>query len=277
MTLESYRSNVYSQFGEDGILEELLDRLQQARIQLTNWCVELGAWDGVHLSNTCNLIRNRGFSAVLIEGEVQRFKDLVASHPKEDVVKVCQFVGLDGETSFENILRTTPVPRDFDVLSIDIDGCDYWLLDSLSFYEPKIVCVEFNPTIPNGVEYVQPRDLSLQKGSSPLSLVKLATQRGYTLVAATDTNLILLRAPLAQQLNLEEKLDDVRDDTACVVYAFSGYDGEIILSGDLRFPWHNILVSDRHLKPVPKFWRSFPGSWGRLHLHTWRLMRRKFK
>ena len=48
--LLNYRSNIYSQNGEDGIISEILKRLNLDQKKL--WCVEFGAWDGMHLSNT---------------------------------------------------------------------------------------------------------------------------------------------------------------------------------------------------------------------------------
>ena len=59
---------VHSQGAEDGVTEEIF-RVIGTR---SKWCVEFGAWDGVFLSNTCNLIRNHGWSAVLIEGDKTR-------------------------------------------------------------------------------------------------------------------------------------------------------------------------------------------------------------
>ena len=43
----------------------------------------------------------------------------------------------------------------FDFLSIDVDGCDYYLFESLTKYKPKLICIEYNPTIPNDVEFIQ--------------------------------------------------------------------------------------------------------------------------
>ena len=68
----TYSKNVYSQNGEDGIVEELLKRLN-----ITNgWVCEFGAWDGIHLSNTFNLVK-KGFNAVFIEGDVNKYSDLL--------------------------------------------------------------------------------------------------------------------------------------------------------------------------------------------------------
>ena len=54
--LNSFEKKIYSQFGEDGILEEILKRLGEQNID--KWCVEFGARDGISDSNTYNLIKN---------------------------------------------------------------------------------------------------------------------------------------------------------------------------------------------------------------------------
>ena len=69
-----YAKDVHSQNGEDGIVEELLKRLNIN----SGWVCEFGAWDGIHLSNTFNLVQ-KGFNAVFIEGDPVKFKDLLVT------------------------------------------------------------------------------------------------------------------------------------------------------------------------------------------------------
>ena len=52
-----FKKNVFSQNGEDGILEILLKKLKLLSKNKDNWCCEFGAWDGIHGSNTFNLIK----------------------------------------------------------------------------------------------------------------------------------------------------------------------------------------------------------------------------
>jgi hypothetical protein len=66
--LPSFRANVAFQFGEDGIVAEIMRRLGVGG----RCCVEFGAWDGRHFSNTWSLWHDQGWSAVLIEGEPDR-------------------------------------------------------------------------------------------------------------------------------------------------------------------------------------------------------------
>src|SRR3982750_1263071 len=71
-----YASNVTSQTGEDGILAEIFSRIG---IQ-SRWCVEFGAWDGKHLSNPYDLISNKNWSGVLIEGSSEKYAELTKNY-----------------------------------------------------------------------------------------------------------------------------------------------------------------------------------------------------
>src|SRR5687768_9225323 len=88
--LLEFKSNVHSQTGEDGILQQILDKLPQR----DRWCVEFGAWDGQYLSNVCNLIDNHDYAAVLIECSPEKFKELRKRHSNNPrVVSLNRTVG----------------------------------------------------------------------------------------------------------------------------------------------------------------------------------------
>ena len=162
MTLNDFSVNkFYSQFGEDGIIEEIFKRLD-SKIKLDRWCCEFGAWDGVYLSNTCHFIRNLGFNAILIEANKNKVSELNKNFPSDNVLKIQKTVTFQGSNSLDNIFSETVIPLNFDFLSIDIDGADYHIFDSIKKYKPKVVCIEFNPLIPNSVEYVQPKDMKIK-------------------------------------------------------------------------------------------------------------------
>ena len=59
---QEYRKNFFSQNGEDGVIQEILKRLKLNSKE--KWCCEFGAWDGIHGSNTFNLIKNFGYKAI---------------------------------------------------------------------------------------------------------------------------------------------------------------------------------------------------------------------
>jgi len=264
--LGSYSKNkYYSQFGEDGIVEEIFQRLEN-NIELDKWCSEFGAWDGVFLSNTCHFIRNKQYKAVLIEGDPSRVSDLKKNFPQEEVHKVQKFVSFEGPNSLDSIFSEYEIPINFDFLSIDIDGVDYHIFESLEKYHPKVICIEFNPTIPNAVEYVQPKDMKIKHGNSAKAIVRLGHTKGYKLVASTKCNLILVDEKLANfVIENEPSLDSLHEIGTLPTYIFSGYDGSILSNKEyLVLGWHTIPVPISKLQFLPRLLRKYSGDYGYL-------------
>lgn len=258
--LNEFAANVNSQSGEDGIIEKVLEVLTENN----HWCVEFGAWDGIHLSNTYNLIANKGYSAVLIEGDRKRFCQLQKNFQSNERVKpINAFVGFEEDNSLDSLLRSTDIPVDFDLLSIDIDGNDYHVWAAVKHYKPKVVVLEYNPTIPNPVEFVQARDIRINQGSSILSLDKLAKDKGYELVAATTLNAIFVDSKYFALFGIEDNsIDTIRSEQPKVTYIFNGYDGTVFIRGFGKLGWHAIPYKEARLQLVPRWLRQYPGNYG---------------
>lgn len=189
-----------SQGGEDGALHEVFRRLG---IQ-EGWFVEFGAWDGIHCSNTYALTC-RNWKGVYIEVDPAKHAELERNMAScgGRVICLSRFVGVEGEDSLDSILASTPIPKDFDLLSIDIDSNDYWVWKSVRLYSPKVVIIEYNcnfhahecksiPFTVNG-EW----DGTLFYGASAAALVKLGKTKGYTLVGhSPGLNLIFVLSDL---------------------------------------------------------------------------------
>ncbi|CAB4549976.1 unannotated protein [freshwater metagenome] len=261
-SLADFAGNRYSQSGEDGILQEIFRRIQ-TDVQSKRWCVEFGAWDGEYLSNTCSLIRDHGWNAVLIEGDADRAEQLRNNFPSSSVTALCAFVGLTQPTRLEDLLASSPCPSDFDFLSIDIDGCDIHILESLQSIAPKVICIEFNGAIPNEVEYVQPADFSVKQGSSALSIIGVASKKGYDLVALTATNLLFVRQDLTELVlgTQRPSLDDLRDDSDARCFIYSGFDGSLMTSKPIKLHWHLVEVEPKHLHALPRPLRRFSNDY----------------
>jgi hypothetical protein len=258
--LFSCKKNINSQFGEDGIIEEVFERLKH--ISDKN-CCEFGAWNGKHFSNTYNLISTHNYNAVLIEGNTARFNELKITFPEENIVKINKFVDFrkkneGGGDNLDQILSSVNFKKDFDFLSIDIDGCDYYVLESIVVYRPKLICVEFNRTIPNHIVFIQKKDISVRQGCSALAFVNLAKEKNYSLIASTDDNLFFIdniyKNFFTKELSLG--IDELVANNN-KVYIFSGFDGTIFTSKEVFLPWHEMTI--KKITVLPKILTKCPG------------------
>lgn len=257
--LLSHSKKVFSQFGEDGIFEAILERLPTR----DRWCVEFGAWDGMFLSNARNLIENHGYSAVLIEGSEERHSKLARNFAhNKNIVTMNAFVGWRPGDSLDELLSKTAIPAEFDFLSIDIDGNDYHVWKAFSKYRPKVVCIEFNQTIPTEVVYAQPADPSVTFGSSLAALTELGKSKGYELVCVTFCNAIFVDAKYFPPYGISDNSPHaLRADNTDVTYIFSGFDGAVRLTGSQRLPYHNLPIYESRVQQLPRFLRHFPGNY----------------
>lgn len=273
--LNEFAGNVTSQNGEDGIIEKILDVVGDS----ARWCVEFGCWDGRHLSNTYNLVKTKGWSAVLIEGDAHRFQDLLKTYDGNNrVVPINALVGFEGPGRLDSILQSTEIPVDFDLLSIDIDGNDYHVWEAVRDYMPKIVVIEYNPTIPNVVEFVQPRNMGVTQGSSILALANLAKSKGYELVAVTHSNAIFVDSRYFSLFGIEDNsVGAMRVDESSVTYIFNGYDGTVFIRGFGELGWHGIPYRESKLQALPKWLREYPRNYSRLKRMFAKLYRSAYK
>jgi hypothetical protein len=253
--LSSYARDEFSQNGEDGILGRIFELLDASQ----GWCVEFGAWDGIHLSNTRNLIENHGWQAVLIEADPVKFGDLQQNaRTFPGVTCLNRFVGFDPPNDLDAILAQTDAPVDLDLLSIDVDGNDYHIWERLQTYRPKVVVIEINPTMPNHIEFVQARDMAVKHGSSLLATINLGLRKGYQLVAATACNAILARDDVFPSLGVEDSAPDTlrpsHQDETSILHLF---DGTLVVAGRTRHPWNGMEILDRRIQILPARLRTY--------------------
>lgn len=271
----SHSSNIHSQSGEDGIIDYLLERISNRN----KWCVEFGAWDGIYLSNTLNLIENLEYSAVLIEGNTKKYHELCRNMQKfERVTCANEFVGFSQSDSLDNLLAKTGCPVDFDLLSVDIDGNDYHTINAMELYRPKLICVEFNPSIPSIVNYVQPADPEISRGSSLRAFYELGKEKDYKLVCANKFNAFLVRGDLWQgeYVRNDSELMAFRQEEPPLSVVFSGFDGTVMLTEPHDMLWHDEKLTAVDVQKFPASLRRYPGNynWLQWKMFKWR---RRFK
>ena len=232
LALLDFRRDVTSQSGEDGIIARIFE-LTGATNKV---CIEFGAAEGKALSNTWSLINEHGWRGILIEGHPGRFRELQANYascPRATLIS--RYIDLAG-SSLDVILRESDCPGEPDFLSIDVDGNDWHIWHSLRAFHPRLVLIEFNPTIPNEVSFVP--DVGTHQGCSLRALVDLGREKGYELAATTDGNAFFVRASLLPALGIaDNSIDAIHWGYPHETLIFQLYDGSVILAGNQRLKW----------------------------------------
>ncbi len=86
--LKQFEKNVKSQFGEDGVIMEIFNRIGHGN----KFCVEFGAWDGEYLSNSYNLFNNNGWHALLIEADAEKCSQMEQKYKQNKNIILNRFV-----------------------------------------------------------------------------------------------------------------------------------------------------------------------------------------
>lgn len=190
--LDAWRANTTSQCGEDGLIAHLLKLLPNT----PRTCLEVGAGNGISLSNTNTLWSKLGWKALLVEASDSRFAGLKANTAAfPGVVIENAMITPRGDTSLDGIARRHGFPREIGVMSLDIDSNDLEVFENLEWLVPDIVIIEFNHEIPSHIDY---RDLpgDLYFRHSAKAVERVARERGYRIVACSGPNAILVREAL---------------------------------------------------------------------------------
>lgn len=198
--LNRFEYQVFSQNGEDGALEEVF-----RRIGTTNeYFVELGAGDGLENNTTCLLLR--GWSGCWLEREpelARRIEQKFAGVVRNGRLSVRR-AAVTAE-NVESLLVDSGVPKEPDLLSIDIDGMDYWVWRAISSFQPRVVVIEYNALYRPPLRWVAKYDpafrwdgRSCYWGASLESLTRLGVAKGCKLVGCdfTGNNAFFVREDL---------------------------------------------------------------------------------
>ena len=171
----------YSQYGESKILLEIFESIGTEN----KYVVEFGASDGFWLSNARMFIE-LGWDSLLMDG---------IAEPKNGVKR--EFITSE---NINELFSRYSVPKIFDLLSIDIDGNDYWVWKNIE-YSPNVVIIEYNSNFNVNEKYVlryDPKHDFHESGgyysASIKSLVELSKEKGYFLHKEVSyTNLIFVK------------------------------------------------------------------------------------
>lgn len=201
--LEEVEFSVFSQNGEDGILQYIIDQIDIPNRIFIEFGVEYYTE-----SNTRFLLMNNHWAGLVMDGSKKNIQ-FIQSDPvyyKHDLTAVHSFITKENINSL--ISNYTPI-KDIGLLSIDIDGNDYWVWEAISVVEPRIVVCEYNSAFGNmqAVSIPYKADFTrrsahyseLYFGASLPALCKLAEAKGYDFVgtAGAGVNAFFVRKDIS--------------------------------------------------------------------------------
>lgn len=197
---------VFSQFEEDGKLLFIFSLMGMGKKQF----LEIGSDDGLN-SNCANLAFHFGWTGLFIDANttsIERGRRFYAKHPHPYTYPP-KFI--NAKVNCENInqlIKDGGLEGDIELMSIDIDGNDYWIWNCLEQVKPKVIVIEThvefgreNKVVPYDPNYVYPGKHPLYHGASPEAMKRLGEAKGYRLVGANDLgfNFFFVREDLLQE------------------------------------------------------------------------------
>ena len=185
-----YEFKVFSQWGEDGIISFLINNLEIEN----KFFVEFGVEDYVE-SNTRFLLKKNNWSGLIIDSSIKNIdfikKDQI--YWRHDIKALCEYIS---KKNINKILTDNTYMRNIGLLSIDIDGNDYWIWNEITSIDPSIVIIEYNSLLGKDKSLVVPykEDFNRSKehysniyyGASLSALTKLANIKNYALVGCNS-------------------------------------------------------------------------------------------
>lgn len=203
--LEHWGRKIYSQSDEDGILGEILRRVEAGPD--AGILIEFGVENGLQ-SNTHWLLR-QGYTTIWLERDdrhVKWIRKFFADYLADGRLTLGQELVV--RDTIDARLAALAGGRPVSVLSIDVDGNDYWLWERVETIRPAVVVIEYNATCPPPVSVVQEHDEEGPRkvktdywGASLSALHKLARRKGYQLVGCgvVGVNAFFVRDDLASE------------------------------------------------------------------------------
>lgn len=222
---------VFSQFDEDGIIQYLINRLPIA----SKTFIEFGV-ENYEQSNTRFLLLNNHWQGMVLDARASdiRYIQQDQIYWQYDLQAKCTWITRE---NINGLLRDAGFGRDVGLLSIDIDGNDYWIWEAIESVRPMIVIIEYNSLLglqPIAVPYKEDFDRTrshysnLYYGASLGALQHLAEKKGYLLLGSNvwGHNAFFIREDIAgefRSLELREayvasKFRESRDEAGKLTY-----------------------------------------------------------
>lgn len=229
---------VFSQFGDDGIIQYLIHQLKVAPQTFVEFGVE-----NYTEANTRFLLVNDNWKGLVMDGGESHIASIQGEeiYWRHDLTAACEFVTRE---NINALLARYGFEGDLGILSIDIDGNDYWVWERVEAVRPQVVIVEYNSvfgncrpvSVPYDPQFVrsQAHYSNLYWGCSLPALAHLAEQKGFAFVGCNNAgnNAYFVRK---EQLGPLRPVDVKEGFVESKFRESRGKDGELtLLSGNRR-------------------------------------------
>lgn len=233
---------VFSQFGDDGIIQYLVSHLNIS----TKTFVEFGV-ESYHEANTRLLLLKDNWRGMIIDGSEEYMNAVKQEdiHWRHDLTPVAAFITRD---NINDLITKAGFAGELGILSVDIDGNDYWVWERLTCVNPQLVIAEYNSVFGADRALSVPYDAAFQRtvahssnlywGCSLAALCHLANQKGYEFVGCNSNgnNAYFVRKdkmadlkPLTpQQGFIESKFRESRDADGQLTFISGSERAEVI-------------------------------------------------
>jgi hypothetical protein len=188
-SLSEVEFKVFSQWGDDGIIQYLINKIPISNKTFVEFGVET-----YHESNTRFLLMNDNWSGLVIDGSINNIKSIKNQNIywQYNLQAREAFITKD---NINNLIEDAGIVGDIGILSVDIDGNDYWVLDAIHIIKPVIIIVEYNSvfklnhyTIPYKSDFVRSKAHYTNQywGASIAAFNYLLKSKGYTFIGCNS-------------------------------------------------------------------------------------------
>ncbi len=187
-SLTDVEFSVFSQWGEDGIIDWLI----QNNGVMPETFIEFGVED-FRESNCRFLLKNRNWRGLVMDGDHKNIDRIRADSIswRHDLISICQFIDCE---NINALIKSSGIVGEIGILSIDIDGNDYWIWKSIDSVKPHLVIIEYNAvfgdlepiSVPYRKDFIRSKAnySNLYYGTSIGALCKLGSEKGYTFLGS---------------------------------------------------------------------------------------------
>ena len=266
----------FSQYGEDGIIDWLVSKLPM----IPKKFVEFGVED-YYESNTRLLLQLRNWQGLIMDGSNDYIQDIKAQDIswRHHVDAICEYITKE---NINSLLEQNGMTGDIGLLSIDIDGNDYHVWQSIDIINPAIVVIEYNAvfgdlhsvTVPYRSDFSRTKAHSstLYFGASLPALILLGNEKGYTFVGTNTigANAFFIRDDLAPQIT---PLIDSKSGYPSVFREARDHTGKLLLLGGLK---RSEIIKDIPLFDVKNKVNTSLNSLGEIYSSSWKNGQKNF-